>query len=187
MIGKYYLYRHIRLDKNEPFYIGIGTKILKACSDKHLYKRAFEGNNRRNSIWNLISSKTKHQVEILLESDDYDFIKQKEIEFIKFYGRIDNNTGILSNFTDGGEGNLNINYNKERALKISKGNKGRIKSKSEIELIRENGKRKVVHKETGEVFNSIMEAAKNEGITSCSLYQKLWTNAKSCKFEYFNK
>ena len=24
--GKYYLYRHIRLDKNEPFYIGIGTK-----------------------------------------------------------------------------------------------------------------------------------------------------------------
>lgn len=24
--GKYYLYRHIRLDKNQPFYIGIGTK-----------------------------------------------------------------------------------------------------------------------------------------------------------------
>jgi hypothetical protein len=22
----HYLYRHIRLDKNEPFYIGIGTK-----------------------------------------------------------------------------------------------------------------------------------------------------------------
>lgn len=29
--GKYYLYRHIRLDKNEPFYIGIGTK------NKHKY------------------------------------------------------------------------------------------------------------------------------------------------------
>lgn len=24
--GKYYLYRHIRNDKNEPFYIGVGTK-----------------------------------------------------------------------------------------------------------------------------------------------------------------
>lgn len=25
-IGKYYLYRHIRLDLGSPFYIGIGTK-----------------------------------------------------------------------------------------------------------------------------------------------------------------
>lgn len=24
--GKYYLYRHIRLDTNEVFYVGIGTK-----------------------------------------------------------------------------------------------------------------------------------------------------------------
>lgn len=27
--GKYYLYRHIRLDKNEPFYIGIGSRSEK--------------------------------------------------------------------------------------------------------------------------------------------------------------
>lgn len=27
--GKYYLYRHIRLDKNEPFYIGIGNNLNK--------------------------------------------------------------------------------------------------------------------------------------------------------------
>jgi hypothetical protein len=24
--GQHYLYRHVRLDNNEPFYIGIGTK-----------------------------------------------------------------------------------------------------------------------------------------------------------------
>jgi hypothetical protein len=29
---KYYLYRHIRLDKNEPFYIGIG-KVLNEAKD----------------------------------------------------------------------------------------------------------------------------------------------------------
>lgn len=34
--GKHYLYRHIRLDKNEPFYIGIGTKIVKTSE----YRRA---------------------------------------------------------------------------------------------------------------------------------------------------
>ena len=27
--GNHYLYRHIRVDKNEPFYIGIGTKNKK--------------------------------------------------------------------------------------------------------------------------------------------------------------
>ena len=32
----------------------------------------------------------------------------KEIEFIKLYGRKDNNTGILVNLTDGGEGTLGV-------------------------------------------------------------------------------
>ena len=40
-IGKYYLYRHIRLDTKVPFYIGIGTKI-KGGTFKRIYKRAFE-------------------------------------------------------------------------------------------------------------------------------------------------
>ena len=42
-IGKYYLYRHIRLDTKVPFYIGIGTKI-KGGTFKRIYKRAFETN-----------------------------------------------------------------------------------------------------------------------------------------------
>ena len=29
-----FVYRHIRLDKNEPFYIGIGKKIYRAYSMK---------------------------------------------------------------------------------------------------------------------------------------------------------
>ena len=52
--GKYYLYRHIRLDKNEPFYIGIGTKVnkksfLKVTSE---YVRAYS-KTRRNKILTL--------------------------------------------------------------------------------------------------------------------------------------
>lgn len=40
--GKYFLYRHIRLDKNEVFYIGIGSKRLKR-GGYHLvqYERAY--------------------------------------------------------------------------------------------------------------------------------------------------
>lgn len=102
----YYLYRHIRLDKNEPFYIGIGT--IQIIENKyHYYSRSKEKSNR-NIIWNRIVAKTKYKIDILLESEDYDFIKQKEIEFIKLYGRIDLKTGILANMTDGGEGCLNI-------------------------------------------------------------------------------
>lgn len=101
--GKFYLYRHIRLDKDEPFYIGIGTKTNK----KHYtlsgeYQRAFVF-HKENSIWKRIVNKTKYSIEILLESDDLNFIKKKEEEFIKLYGRINLKTGILSNLTDGGE------------------------------------------------------------------------------------
>ena len=101
---KYYIYRHIRLDKEEPFYIGIGTKNEKRHRKVETeYLRAYS-KDRLNSIWNKIVNKTPYEVEILLESDDYEFIKQKEREFISLYGRIDLGTGTLSNLTDGGEG-----------------------------------------------------------------------------------
>ena len=78
--GKYYLYRHIRLDKNEVFYIGIGTKHP---SIKHkfetIYERAYVKSGR-NRIWKRIVAKTDYEIEILLESDDYEFIEQKERE-----------------------------------------------------------------------------------------------------------
>ncbi len=99
--GKYYLYRHIRLDKNIPFYIGIGSKNkndLKYGS----YDRAFKSCNR-NNYWKNITNKTKYEVEILLETDNYDFLKEKEEEFIKLYGRVDLKTGTLANMTEGGE------------------------------------------------------------------------------------
>jgi len=89
------LYRHIRTDKNEPFYIGIGSNIKRAYSK-----------SGRSIFWERIVAKTDYEVEILLESDDYEFIKQKEIEFIALYGRRDLGKGTLVNLTDGGEGML---------------------------------------------------------------------------------
>jgi len=95
--GKYYLYRFIRLDKNEPFYIGIGTK------HRNKYTRLWDIKTKSN-IFKKIINKTQFTTQIILESDNYSFIKEKEIEFIKLYGRKDLGTGILSNLTDGGEG-----------------------------------------------------------------------------------
>ena len=106
--GKYYLYRHIRLDKNEPFYIGVGIRknnITKLCKTE--YYRAFDKNGR-NELWHRIVGKTNYEIDIIIESDDREFIFKKESEFIKLYGRIDLETGTLANFTDGGEGMTNV-------------------------------------------------------------------------------
>ena len=106
-----YLYRHIRLDKNEPFYIGIGSD--------NSYSRAHEKGNRRNKIWNKIVNKTKYEIEILLDDITWDYACQKEIEFIKLYGRIDLKSGTLANLTDGGDGTLGVFYSNERKKELS--------------------------------------------------------------------
>jgi hypothetical protein len=89
-----YVYRHIRLDKNEPFYIGIG-------SDNN-YKRA-HSKDSRNKIWKAIAYKTNYEVQIMLDGLTWDDACEKEIEFINLYKRKCDN-GILSNFSIGGEG-----------------------------------------------------------------------------------
>ena len=131
-----YLYRHIRLDKNEPFYIGIG-------SDSN-YNRAYEiKKDRRNIVWSRIASKSEIEVEIMLDGLSWDNACEKEIEFIKLYGRIDNGNGILSNLTDGGDGTIGLivseKTRKENSKRFSgKGNPMYNKSHSKelIEQIR---------------------------------------------------
>jgi hypothetical protein len=98
-MGKYYCYRHIRADKNEPFYIGIGLKRInrniKSVSTE--YERAFSKCSR-NNIWKSVVNKTDYNVEIIFESDSEEDIKNKETEFIKLYGLIYNKTGCLANY-----------------------------------------------------------------------------------------
>ena len=48
------VYRHIRLDKNVPFYIGIGNSKYRATKK-----------DSRNEIWQNIVSKTNYKVEII--------------------------------------------------------------------------------------------------------------------------
>lgn len=102
-----YLYRHIRKDKNEPFYIGIGS------DDKYLRAHDFK-QNRRNTIWNKIFSKTEIIVEIILDDLTWEQACEKEIEFITLYGRKDKCLGTLSNLTDGGEGTIGYIVSEEK-------------------------------------------------------------------------
>jgi hypothetical protein len=112
-----YLYRHIRLDKNEPFYIGIGSD--------NTYKRAYKKRGR-SFRWKDIAYQVLYEVEILLDNLTWEEACSKEIEFIKLYGRADLNEGTLVNMTDGGEGTYGFKHTENNKQKIKirlKGNK----------------------------------------------------------------
>ena len=122
-IKQHYLYRHIRLDKNQVFYIGIGTKNKKDVL-YNTYGRA-KSRRYRNKYWNNVVSKADYEIEIVFESTNYEYIKQKEIEFIKLYSRFDKGATLV-NMTNGGDGLTSYKHTEQSKLIIgskSKGNK----------------------------------------------------------------
>jgi len=129
-----YVYRHIRLDKNEPFYIGIGSD--------NRYQRAF-CKKTRNNIWNKITNKTSYEVEILLDNLSVEDAKKKEIEFISLYKRIDNGNGVLANMTDGGEGCKGLIHTLESRIKMGDANRGKTISLENRKKVSEFHKGKV--------------------------------------------
>lgn len=114
-----YVYGHKRLDNNQFFYIGIGSDLY--------YKRANE-KSRRSEFWKKIVNKYDYKVTILYDNISFEDAKIKEIELIKKYGRIDNNTGILCNMTDGGDGTKNKVINESYRKKLSESAKKRDNS-----------------------------------------------------------
>lgn len=95
----YYIYRHIRLDTNEVFYVGLGSY------QKDKYKRAYAKSKKcRTFHWHNIVKKGGYKVQIMLEDLTEQEAIEKEIELIALYGRSNLNKGTLINLTDGGDG-----------------------------------------------------------------------------------
>jgi hypothetical protein len=92
-----YIYKHIRKDTNEIFYIGIG-KTKRRATDK----------NNRNDRWTKVANKGGFIVEIIEDGLEWDEACQREKELIKFYGRADLGEGSLVNMTDGGDGFVGV-------------------------------------------------------------------------------
>lgn len=183
----YYLYRHIRLDKNVPFYIGIGTKRNTSKSDENAYHRAFS-NKGRNITWDCIYKKTNIEVEILLESDNPGFISEKEKEFIDLYGQVILDNGTLVNIESGG---FTVNK-KKRIIPPEEYERRRNKF---IQLNTErrgkshyNGAIPVfVYLSNGDYvceYKSLIDAGKGVGIHSGTIWRKIRGN-KSIKGYFF--
>lgn len=100
---KYFVYQHIRNDKNTIFYVGIGKIRLDnlATTDKMKHYRAYSKQGR-NPIWKAVINKTSYTIEIIKTDISKQEAINLEIFLIEKYGKI-KNKGLLSNITNGGE------------------------------------------------------------------------------------
>ena len=137
----YYIYRHIRLDTNEVFYIGQAVKTDKEHNNfKSEYKRAFQKQkDKRSRFWHNIVSNTDYRVEIIADNLTFEEANNKEIEFVSLYGRRNLGLGTLVNLTNGGSttqsGRIFTNETREKMSKsqlksIEKGNREKTNSGS---------------------------------------------------------
>lgn len=101
------LYKHIRNDTKEVFYIGIGSTAKRAFCKKS-----------RNPYWHHVVNKAGYSVEILFEDLGWEEACAKERQLIKEYGRKDLGLGNLVNQTDGGEGVTGLTHSEELKARI---------------------------------------------------------------------
>ncbi len=160
-----YVYRHIRIDTNMPFYIGISN-----TNDE--YKRAYATYDR-NTQWKRITNKTKFEVEILIEGLTWEEAQAKEREFISLYGRRDLKTGTLCNLTNGGEGFDGYKLSDAARQKMSNSQKGNTNWKNRV--VTEEMKRKISLANTGKKRTEeqkLYKRLKYSGVNSANYGQK---------------
>jgi hypothetical protein len=119
-------YVYILKDNDIPFYVGKGTKN-RMYEHSLQAKRSNKSTHLLNKIRKMFSEGRSIQYEKVFFSEDAREALDKEIELIALYGRIDKNTGILVNGTDGGDGVVGYVYTEEHKRKISNALKTAIK------------------------------------------------------------
>lgn len=97
-----YVYKHIRKDTNQVFYIGIGKT-----------KRRLTNKYGRNDRWTKLVNKVGFIAEIIEDNLEWDAACELEKKLIKEYGRADLGEGCLVNMTDGGDGINNYTHSEE--------------------------------------------------------------------------
>lgn len=172
-MNNFYVYRHVRLDKNIPFYIGIGHTPY--------YTRA-NSKKGRNQHWKNITSCCEYEVEILIENLTKEQAKEKEKEFIKLYGRADLNKGTLCNYTDGGDGLQNPSERtREMIRNLHRGNtyfKGKKLTKEHRESISKARKGKKLSEETKLKLRNANLGKRNQNGADKRIYRPLTDEEK---------
>lgn len=103
----YYTYAYLRLD-GTPYYIGRGKG-----------RRAYQQSGH------FVKVPPRNRVLILKTGLTYEESIRHEIYMIAVFGRKNNKTGILRNYTDGGEGVTGIVFSDESKAKMSRSRTGK--------------------------------------------------------------
>ena len=125
----FYVYAYIRSKDSingkagTPYYIGKGK-------GKRMYDKRHSINLPKNESFIVILESNLSEIGALA----------LERRYIKWFGRIDNNTGILRNRTDGGEGSSGIIVSEDTKYKISAIHKGRKRSEETRKKMSESHK-----------------------------------------------
>lgn len=103
-----YVYKHIRKDTNDVFYIGI--------SNGKKYNRAYTKECRNLHWYHIVD---KHGYEVVITHDDIVWEEACVIEsyLIAFYGRRELDEGTLVNMTDGGDGLKNLSDETKKRIR----------------------------------------------------------------------
>lgn len=169
---QYYVYRHIRLDTNQPFYIGIGKKpsVSKIKGWNTEYSRAYE-KVKRNKFWKNVVNKTDYKVEILLETNNNHLLKELEKYFISIYGRACcDPLGLLTNFTSGGELN---DGPKQRGIRI-------VQLDKEQKIIKIWNELKDIQTELGFLKTNIVKCCRKKAVSAYGFY---WRYADDTSYD----
>lgn len=191
----YCVYKHIRLDSDTVFYIGIGD-IKRPYSRKS-----------RNTYWQNIVNKHGYRVEIVYDNLSWEEACSWEMYLIGIYGRYNKSNGPLVNMTDGGEGSLGCTPSIETRQKISAHYKGkkwdderRIAFKEKKKPVSDDTRfkmsvcrrghlhhnaKRVVNKSSGQVYLTARDAANSINMKYTTLLNMLrgLVNNKT-EFEY---
>ena len=171
------VYRHRRLDNYEVFYVGIASTLYRPYNK-----------TSRNKFWKNIVSKTNYNVEIIATVEDWKTACELEEFLIQEYGRRDLKTGTLVNMTDGGDGLNNYKFDRNTVQRIREKNLGRKHSlQQNIEKsIRQQGQGgiKVIDTKTQIIYNSIVIASKELGISKSTLRRYLINNSNKTTLKF---
>lgn len=97
--NKYYVYLHINVNKQEPFYVGKGSG-----------ERAYKKGKIRSKFWlEYVNENGEYDIVILQDNLTEDEAFKVENYWICRIGRISNNNGPLINRGDGGRNNKGVN------------------------------------------------------------------------------
>lgn len=181
----FYVYRHIRLDADEVFYIGTGTKNFSRVSERATYKRAYN-KSHRHPTWKDVVSITNYEVEIIFETTSKKECFDKEEEFIKLYGRKDLGLGTLVNVCNGGGGTKQRTISEKTKEKISKTKK---EKNSKLDNFHSD-KPVFLYRITGDFykeFHNYKAAALHLGVDYTNITAYFKGRSKQCRGMVFRK